>query len=52
MSKIIENLKQWRTRDSDKLEEEFKISSGCCLFHDKGELNKFTNIDDDIYNEF
>lgn len=52
MRKLAENLKQWRKRDSDTLEEEYKISYGCCLFHDIGELNNFTNTDDETFSDY
>ncbi len=51
MSKFTENLKQWKKRNSENFEEEFKISSNCCLFHDINELNNFTNTDDDSFSE-
>ena len=28
-------------------EDEFRISNGCCFFHDLKELNEFDNVDDD-----
>ena len=28
-------------------EDEFKISNGCCYFHDQKELNEFEDVDDD-----
>ena len=52
MSKFTENLKQWRKRNSDNFEEEYKISYNCCLFHDISELINFTNIDDDRLKEY
>ena len=27
--------------------EEFKISNGCCFFHDQEELDEFNDVDDD-----
>ena len=52
MKKFIEHQKHWGKRDFDFLEEKYKISSGCCLFHDLSELTNFTNIDDDILSEY
>jgi len=32
-------------------ENDYRISSGCCYFHDQKELNEFANIDDDALKE-
>jgi hypothetical protein len=32
-------------------EDEFRISNGCCFFHDQEELDEFDNIDDDAPKE-
>jgi len=51
MNRLTEYMKHWREKNS-ALEEEFEISYGCCLFHDSDELRKFTNIDDDEFEDY
>jgi len=52
MNKFTEDLRHWREKHSDYIEEEFEISYGCCLFHDSSELSNFTNIDDDEFEAY
>jgi hypothetical protein len=48
-------MKQWKRilviKEEDPLEivedNDYRISSGCCYFHDLKELNEFDNIDDE-----
>ena len=47
MKRFLKYLKSWKKTNSDIHEEEYKISEGCCLFHDRSELNNFTDINDD-----
>lgn len=47
MKRFVKYLKSWKQNFSDNPEEEFKLSEGCCLFHDRGELNNFTDTNDD-----
>ncbi len=48
MKRFIKYLKNWRKNNSSVDENEYKISQGCCLFHDLNELNSFSDINDDI----
>jgi len=47
MKRFTKYLNRWRENDPTILEEEYKISEGCCLFHDGSELSNFMDIDDD-----
>ncbi|MFX0139531.1 MAG: hypothetical protein ACFFDN_38170 [Candidatus Hodarchaeota archaeon] len=47
MKRFMGYLKNWRKTDSSNDENEYKISQGCCFFHDLGELNSFSDINDD-----
>ncbi|MFX0004597.1 MAG: hypothetical protein ACFE9C_11175 [Candidatus Hodarchaeota archaeon] len=48
-------MKQWKkfliSKGDDPQEvdeeDEYRISDGCCYFHDQEELNEFNDIDDD-----
>lgn len=52
-------MKRWKRilvmKEEDPLEvdeeNDYRISSGCCYFHDQKELNEFANIDDDALKE-
>ncbi len=47
MRRFTEYLKQWKASSSNNIEDEYKISNECCLFHDISELSNFTNTEDD-----
>jgi hypothetical protein len=47
MKRFREYLKNWKKNDSHIEEIEYKISQGCCFFHDLSELNSFSDINDE-----
>ncbi|MFX1304698.1 MAG: hypothetical protein ACFE9X_15195 [Promethearchaeota archaeon] len=47
MKRFVKYLKSWKKNNSDIDEDEYKISEGCCLFHNRSELRSFTDVNDD-----
>ncbi|MFX1567558.1 MAG: hypothetical protein ACFFCV_04230 [Promethearchaeota archaeon] len=47
MKRFEKYLKNWKENSSDLDEEEYRISEGCCLFHNRSELSNFDDINDD-----
>ncbi len=47
MKRFAEYLKNWKKNRLYIYEEDYKISEGCCLFHDRSELRNFDDINDD-----
>lgn len=47
----LKKIRILRNRIDENYVEDLNIDQGCCYFHDREELKKFTDIDDEIYDD-
>ena len=53
MNKLeLGKIRTLRNRMDQNSIEDLNIDQGCCYFHDREELKQFTDIDDEVFEDF